>query len=138
TFGPGRRIWDMADDDKSNKIVVAEDDPAIVELLSDELRMQGFQPLVLRRGGNVVKIVKDEKPAVVVLDLALPDKDGTQILKELKDDWDAKKVPVIIISAYTGRLDHTGRSNAEAVFPKPFDLDQLMASVRAAANKPED
>ena len=128
----------MADDDRSNKVVVAEDDPAIIELLSDELRMQGFEPLILRRGGSVVKIVKDEKPAALILDLALPDKDGTQILKELKDDWDAKKVPVIIISAYTGRLDHTGRSNAEAVFPKPFDLDQVMASVRAAVNKPKD
>ncbi len=128
----------MADDDRSNKVVVVEDDPAIIELLSDELRMQGFEPLILRRGGNAVKIVKEEKPAAVVLDLALPDKDGTQILKELKDDWDAKKVPVIIISAYTGRLDHTGRNNAEAVFPKPFDLDQLMASVRAAVNKPKD
>jgi DNA-binding response OmpR family regulator len=128
----------MADDDKSNKVVVAEDDPAIIELLSDELRQQGFEPVVLRRGGSVVKTVKDEKPGAVVLDLALPDRDGTQILKELKDDWDAKKVPVIIISAYTGRLDHTGRNNAEAVFPKPFDIDQLMASVRAAVNKPKD
>jgi DNA-binding response OmpR family regulator len=73
----------MADDDKSNKVVVAEDDPAIIELLSDELRLQGFQPLVLRRGGNVVRTVKDEKPGAVVLDLALPDKDGTQSLKEL-------------------------------------------------------
>jgi len=128
----------MADDDRSNKVVVAEDDPAIIELLSDELRLQGFEPLILRRGGSVVKIVKEEKPAALILDLALPDKDGAQILKELKDDWDAKKVPVIIISAYTGRLDHTGRSNAEAVFPKPFDLDQVMASVRAAVNKPKD
>ena len=128
----------MADDDKSNKVVVAEDDPAIIELLSDELRLQGFQPLVLRRGGNVVRTVKDEKPGAVVLDLALPDKDGTQILKELKDDWDAKKIPVIVISAYTGRLDHTGRNNAEAVFPKPFDIDQLMASVRTAVLRPRD
>ena len=112
----------MADDDKSNKVVVAEDDPAIIELLSDELRMQGFEPLVVRRGSTVVKTVKD----------------GTQILKELKDDWDAKKVPVIVISAYTGRLDHTGRSNAEAVFPKPFDIDQLMATVRFAVMRPKD
>ena len=128
----------MADDDKSNKVVVVEDDPAIVELLSDELRSQGFQPLVLRRGGTAVKTVKDEKPAVVILDLALPDRDGTLILKDLKDDWDAKKTPVIVISAYTGRLDHNGRANAEAVFAKPFDLDQLMASVRAAAARPRD
>jgi DNA-binding response OmpR family regulator len=128
----------MADDETNNKVVVVEDDPAIVELLADELRAQGFQPLVLRRGGTAVKTVKDEKPAVVILDLALPDRDGTHILKEIKDDWDAKKVPVIVVSAYTGRLDHTGRANAEAVFAKPFDLDQLMASVRAAAAKPKD
>ena len=128
----------MADTETNNKVVVVEDDPAIVELLSDELRMQGFQPMVLRRGGTAVKTVKDEKPAVVILDLALPDRDGTHILKELKDDWDAKKVPVIIISAYTGRLDHNGRANAEAVFAKPFDVDQLMSSVRAAAAKPKD
>jgi DNA-binding response OmpR family regulator len=128
----------MSDEERNNKVLVAEDDPAILELLSDELRENGFQPLVLRRGGNVVKTVKDEKPAVVILDLALPDRDGTHILRDLKDDWDAKKIPVIIISAYTGRLDHNGRANAEAVFPKPFDLDQLMNSVRAAANRPRD
>ncbi len=128
----------MADDDKSNKVIIAEDDAAIIELLSDELRSQGLEPVVLRRGGGVVKTVKDQKPGAVVLDLALPDKDGTQILKELKDDWDAKKIPVIIISAYTGRLDHNGRNNAEAVFPKPFDVDELKASIRAALSKPKD
>ena len=128
----------MADDGNSTKVLVVEDDPAIVDLLSDELRANGFQPLVLRRGSSVVKTVKDEKPAVVVLDLALPDRDGTHILKDLKDDWDAKKTPVIVVSAYTGRLDHSGRANCDAVFAKPFDVDQLMASVRAAAARPKD
>jgi DNA-binding response OmpR family regulator len=128
----------MADDGKSNKVVIVEDDPVVIELLADELRRQGFEPLVLRRGSAVVKTVKDEKPGAVILDLALPDRDGTHILRELKDDWDAKKTPVIVISAYTGRLDHTGRDQAEAVFPKPFDLDQLLGSVRAAVNKPKD
>ena len=128
----------MSDEGPSNKVVVVEDDPAILELLADELREQGFQPLVLRRGGAVVKTVKDEKPGAVILDLALPDRDGTHILRDLKDDWDAKKIPIIVISAYTGRLDHKGRENAEAVFPKPFDLDQLMATVRAAIMRPKD
>jgi DNA-binding response OmpR family regulator len=128
----------MADNGKSNKVVIVEDDPVVIELLADELRQQGFEPLVVRRGSTVVKTVKDEKPGAVILDLALPDRDGTQILRELKDDWDAKKTPVIVISAYTGRLDHTGRDQAEAVFPKPFDLDQLLGSVRAAVNKPKD
>ena len=128
----------MSDEGPNNKVVVVEDDPAILDLLADELRENGFQPLVLRRGGQVVKIVKDEKPAAVILDLALPDRDGTHILRDLKADWDAKKIPVIIISAYTGRLDHTARENAEAVFPKPFDLEELMACVRFAVMRPKD
>ena len=128
----------MSDEAPSNKVVVVEDDPAILDLLADELRENGFQPLVLRRGGAVVKTVKDEKPGAVILDLALPDRDGTHILRDLKDDWDAKKTPVIVISAYTGRLDHKGRENAEAVFPKPFDLHELMNAVRAAVMKPKD
>jgi two-component system alkaline phosphatase synthesis response regulator PhoP len=128
----------MSDEAPSNKVVVVEDDPAILELLADELRDSGFQPLVLRRGGAVVKTVKEEKPGAVILDLALPDRDGTHILRDLKDDWDAKKTPVIVISAYTGRLDHKGRENAEAVFPKPFDLHALMNAVRAAVSKPKD
>ena len=128
----------MSDEAPSNKVVVVEDDPAILDLLADELRENGFQPLVLRRGGAVVKTVKDEKPGAVILDLALPDRDGTHILRDLKDDWDAKKTPVIVISAYTGRLDHKGRENAEAIFPKPFDLHELMNAVRAAVMKPKD
>lgn len=128
----------MSDEGPNNKVVVVEDDATILEMLADELRQNGFQPLVLRRGGTVVKTVKDEKPGAVILDLALPDRDGTHILRDLKDDWDAKKTPVIVISAYTGRLDHKGRENAEAVFPKPFDLHELMNAVRAAVNKPKD
>lgn len=128
----------MSDEGPSNKVVVVEDDPAILDMLADELRENGFQPLVLRRGGAVVKTVKEEKPGAVILDLALPDRDGTHILRDLKDDWDAKKTPVIVISAYTGRLDHKGRENAEAVFPKPFDLHELMNAVRAAVMKPKD
>ena len=128
----------MSDEAPNNKVVVVEDDAAILDLLADELRENGFQPLVLRRGGAVVKTVKDEKPGAVILDLALPDRDGTHILRDLKDDWDAKKTPVIVISAYTGRLDHKGRENAEAVFPMPFDLHELMNAVRAAVMKPKD
>lgn len=128
----------MSDEAPSNKVVVVEDDPAILDLLADELRENGFQPLVLRRGGGVLKTVKDEKPGAVILDLALPDRDGTHILRDLKDDWDAKKTPVIVISAYTGRLDHKGRESAEAVFPKPFDLHELMNAVRIAILKPKD
>jgi DNA-binding response OmpR family regulator len=128
----------MSDEGPNNKVVVVEDDPTILEMLADELREQGFHPLTLRRGGMVVKVVKEEKPGCVILDLSLPDRDGIHILRELKDDWDAKKIPVIVMSAYTGRLDHTGRANAEAVFAKPFELHEIMNAVRFAVMRPKD
>lgn len=128
----------MAEDEKSNKIIVVDDDPEILELLSDTLRGQGYEPMPLRRGRDVVKTVKDQKPGAVILDLALPDRDGRLVLKELKDDWDAKKVPVIVLSAYTARLDHAGRDRVEAVFTKPFELDQLLYAVRQAMEKKRD
>jgi len=120
------------------KILIVEDDGELCELLAATLRERRYQPLVLRRGEKVLKTVKDEKPRAVILDLALPDRDGRQVLKELNDDWDAKKVPVIILSGYTSRVDYQARSQVEAVITKPFDLQDLLAKVEAAANKKQD
>jgi len=120
------------------KILIVEDDGELCELLAATLRERRYQPLVLRRGEKVLKTVKDEKPRAVILDLALPDRDGRQVLTELKDDWDAKKVPVITRSGYTSRVDYQARSQVEAVITKPFDLQDLLAKVEAAANKKQD
>jgi len=129
----------MADEEKKkNTIFVVEDDAEMLDLYQDVLRGQGYEVVPIRRGRNLVKLVKDEKPGAVILDIALADADGTQVLKQLKDDWDAKKVPVIVVSAYTARLDHTGRSQVAAVFTKPFEVEPFVASVREAMTKKED
>jgi DNA-binding response OmpR family regulator len=104
--------------------------------LGRRLRERGYEPLVLRRGENAVKTVKDTKPGAVVLELALPDRDGRQVLKEIKDDWDAKKVPVIVVSDYVSRLDRSARDQAEAVLGKPVNWDELLKTVQTACAKP--
>jgi len=120
------------------KVVVVDGDGEFDDGLARRLRDRGYEPMVIRRGAQAVKVVKDSKPGAVVLELALPDRDGRQILKEIKDDWDAKKVPVIIASGYLSRLDAQGRSQVEAVVSKPVDWDQLLDQIQRACTKKRD
>jgi DNA-binding response OmpR family regulator len=120
------------------KVIVVDNDGDFDERLARRLRDRGYEPMVLRRGEQAVKTVKDSKPGAVVLELALPDRDGRQLLKEIKDDWDAKKVPVIVVSDYTSRLDASGRAQAEAVLNKPVDWDQLVTRIQEACAKKRD
>ncbi len=128
----------MATDTKSRKVVIVDGDSEVCDEVARALRNRGYEPVVRRRGAGLVKFVKDEKPATVVLELALPDYDGNTLLKELKDDWDAKKVPVVVVSGYTSRLNYSGREKAEAVLSKPFAMDDLMHQVELAAAKKQD
>lgn len=120
------------------KVVVVDGDGEFDEDLARRLWERGYEPMILRRGAQVVKTVKDTKPGAVVLELALPDRDGRQVLKEIKDDWDAKKVPVIVASGYLSRLDAKSRSQVEAVVSKPVDWDYLLNQIQQACSKKRD
>ncbi len=120
------------------RVVVIDNDSDFDENLTRRLRERGYEPMIVRRGAQAAKVVKDNKPGAVVLELALPDRDGRQVLKEIKDDWDAKKVPVIVASGYLSRLDAAGREQAEAVVSKPVDWDILMSRIYAACGKKRD
>ena len=125
----------MAADLNSKKVVVVDGDGETCEAVSAALRRRGWEPIVSRRGTGVVKLVKDADPASVILELALPDYDGMALLKELKADWDAKKIPVVVVSGYTSRLNAGGREQVEGVLAKPFAMDELMHQVEVAATK---
>ena len=125
----------MAADLNSKKVVVVDGDGETCEAVSAALRRRGWEPSVSCRGAGVVKLVKDADPASVILELALPDYDGVALLKELKADWDAKKIPVVVVSGYTSRLNASGREQVEGVLPKPFAMDELMHQVEVAATK---
>ncbi len=120
------------------KVIVVDGDGEFNDDLARRLRERGYEPMVLRRGAQALKTVKDNKPGAVVLDLTLPDRDGRQVLKEIKDDWDAKKVPVIVATGYPSRLDAAGRSQVEAVLVKPVDWDELLSRIQEACAKKRD
>ena len=127
----------MADEKKDKKVLVVDNDPDMQDRLTDLFRSIGYEVVGMRRGRPVVDYVKKEKPTLVVMDVALPDRDGVQVIKELKDDWDAKKVPVVVLSSYTSRITASMRDKVESIIPKPFNADELLYEVQKAVKKAE-
>lgn len=111
-------------------VVVAEDYPDISQLVGDIFRDEGYRVVSVSRGGDVLPAVLQFHPAVVLLDLALPDMPGNEVLQQLSSNPETNQVPVIVISAYTERLQQVPQ--VRAVVNKPFDIDNLLKAVEEA------
>lgn len=79
-------------------IVIIEDDKFLREMISQKLMKEGYEVFGAVDGEEGIKLVKDKKPDLVLLDLILPGMDGFEILEALKEDQEVLSIPVIILS----------------------------------------
>jgi CheY-like chemotaxis protein len=110
-------------------ILVVEDSDEIRELLGFVLEAEGYQVVALEDGRDVVDTARDQQPALITLDLALPGKDGWAIVRELQDDEKTRDIPILVISAYTRELDAPLRRRVARVISKPFYITQVVSEV---------
>ncbi len=80
------------------KILVIEDEQILLRALNVELLSQGFEVLSAKDGETGLRLVNEEKPELVLLDLILPKMHGFEVLKEIKSNEDTREIPVIILS----------------------------------------
>jgi len=78
-----------------------------------------------------VEIARELKPDLILLDLMLPAKSGFEVLKEIRQDRDLRKTPVIVVTAFAGEAERreAAVAGADRFLPKPFDPDELSALV---------
>lgn len=113
------------------RVLVVDDDAHTLRYVRDVLTLAGYSPLVTGDHRELSRLIRTEKPVLVLLDLMLPGTDGIQLLKDIPELTD---LPVIFISAY-GRDETVARAlGAGAVdyIVKPFSATELTARVRAA------
>ena len=127
------------DDDKRNgdrSILVVEDDREINELVGAYAQIAGFEYRPALDGTSALREAHARRPAAVVLDLMLPDIDGFEVCKQLKNQTETKLVPVIMLTALTDDASkQRGREcGASEYLTKPFDPDRLMAALERHAN----
>ena len=114
-------------------IFCVEDDENIRELIEYTLTSMGYEVTGFGCGADFFDALKGKKPALVLLDIMLPDKDGIQILTEIRADRATKDLPVIMLTAKTSQLDKIKGldSGADDYITKPFDVMELTARVKA-------
>ena len=114
---------------KQNKIIIVDDDPSILEVLTLVLEESDYEVIALDSGEKVREIVNRDKPDLMLLDLWIPGVNGPQILTQLKNDSTTKNVPIILISAATEIKETAEQYHADAYLPKPFNIDELESTI---------
>jgi len=119
------------------KILIVDDDDALADVLSDCLERQGFEAITAETGQAGLDKVRSENPALIVLDLRLPDIDGFTICEQLADSPQTCAIPVIILSG-TERPDILRRCRAAGghyFLRKPYDPNVLLILIRQAISE---
>ena len=121
-------------------IYLVEDDESIRELVVYTLKSQGMDAKGFERPSLFWKELEKETPALILLDIMLPEEDGISILRKLRTRPDARKIPVIMLTAKGTEYDVVMGldSGADDYIPKPFRMMELISRIKARLRRAED
>lgn len=118
----------------AQRVLVVDDEPAILELVSFNLRKEGYDVLTASEGNAALSVFRAEKPDLVILDLMIPDPDGYEVCRQIRAE---SSVPVIMLTARTEERDRVKGLDigADDYVVKPFSPRELLARVRAVLRR---
>ena len=118
----------------THRVLVVDDDPQILRTLRINLTAHGYHVLLAPDGAAALRAATDELPDVIVLDLGLPDMDGTDVITGLRG-WTS--TPIIVLTARTGAAETVKAldTGADDYVTKPFGMPELLARLRAAVRR---
>ncbi len=119
--------------DKLKTILVVEDDEEIVGLLKLNLENQGYRVVTAEEGHKALKLARETKPDLILLDIMLPGMDGYEICRNLRASDELQHIPVIMLTARGEELDVVLglEMGADDYVTKPFSVRELMSRVKA-------
>jgi two-component system OmpR family response regulator len=117
------------------RLLVVEDDPNILELLSASLRFAGFGVSTATSGSTAVSVARADRPDLIVLDVMLPDFDGFEVIRKLRDT--GTRTPVVFLTARDTTDDKIRglTLGGDDYVTKPFSLEELTARIRAVLRR---
>ncbi|HEY5676796.1 MAG TPA: response regulator [Myxococcales bacterium] len=113
------------------RVLVVDDDAEIVTFLATLLELEGIESTVATSAAALEKL-DHVLPSLVLLDIAMPDRDGLDLCRELKKDPRTRDVPVFVVSARPGKdvVERALAAGAEEFIRKPFENQDLIARIR--------
>ena len=117
----------------SSKILVVDDDTAINELIKVNLELGGYNVIQAYDGIKGFALVKQEMPALIILDVMMPEVDGYTVAKRIRENSETKDIPIIMLTALSQLNDKVTGFNigVDDYLVKPFEIEELQVRVRA-------
>src|SRR2546423_4930653 len=115
-----------------SKILVVDDEPDALEVLGFKLKEAGYIPLFAKDGTRALAMARDDRPALIVLDLMLPEVDGLEVCKILRRDPTTAMIPIIMLTARAAEMDRVIglELGADDYVTKPFSARELVLRIK--------
>ncbi len=110
----------------TKKVLLVDDEPAIVKVIGIKLRVSGFTVITASNGSEALDIVKTSQPDIMLLDIIMPGIDGFEVLKRLRE---VSSLPVIVFSARPENAQKARGLGANDFLSKPFDVDEMVKRI---------
>ncbi|MCX4231593.1 MULTISPECIES: response regulator transcription factor [Streptomyces] len=124
----------------TQRLLLVEDEPTLCELLSASLRLAGFEVTAAQTGGQALEAVRENRPDLIVLDVMLPDLDGFEVARRLREDRSGPGIgqpPILFLTARDAAEDRISglRAGGDDYVTKPFNLEELILRIRAVLRR---
>jgi DNA-binding response OmpR family regulator len=123
--------------EEKDTILVVEDDVDVADMLTAYFRVQGYEVLTVNWGEDAVQTCRASRPDLVILDIRLPDIDGYEVARRLRNNQRTKEIPIIFLTEKRERSDRLAglEVGADDYITKPFDIQELRLRVRNALRR---
>lgn len=111
------------------KILIADDEPGMRVLLEqtlEDLEDKGVELFTARNGKEALKVIKKQKPELVLLDVMMPDISGLEICNIVKNKLGMKDTYIMILTARNQEIDEANEEGVDCYMKKPFDMDEII------------
>jgi CheY-like chemotaxis protein len=124
---------------KVPKVLIVEDNELSRDMLSRRLRRKGYEVIVAVDGSEGISLVIGQKPDIVLMDLSLPDMDGWEATRRLKQNPDTHQIPIIALTAHamSGDREKALDAGCDEYDTKPIDLRRLLSKINRFVDDPE-
>ena len=131
------KVGARVDGGARGRVLVVDDDLALAEMLGIVLRGEGFEPVFCSDGSEALRVFRESRPDVVLLDLMLPGKDGVDVCRLIRAE---SGTPIVMLTAKSDTVDVVVglEAGADDYIVKPFKPKELVARVRARMRRSED
>jgi CheY-like chemotaxis protein len=115
--------------------LVVDDDVFIVSALAELLEDDGFDVHTATNGFSAMRQAVELRPTVILLDLALPERSGKDLLDDLRTDPVTRDLAIVVVTGYAERLSERQVAATDGVIGKPFDISELQETIQRAIQR---